>query len=543
MIELEVHCLDGSVQSDDGRDNPVSTHLIKCIDPCELPDLKTLNTEVQGRRVHLDLELDRGQPISLGSRWLHDEGEGHRVSGKKSLTRTQRHRWRAGDRRHFVKVVAITSGRHGGDAAAHDRTLLEGDLNLPDLRRRHEEAWAELWESRIEVNHPRLQQLLNVAFFHLYGSLRNDGDWSHAPCGLTDNGWDGLVFWDTDTWTLPVLSLFQPGMAQSCARYRHRTLEGALANAEKEGETGARWPWMSGSSGAEQCSHRTFQEERHIVSCVALAQWVYASCSGDLSWFHEDGPGLVILEQCARYWEGRAEENEDGSWSIDRVCGPDEHAGRVRDNFTTNVGAAWTLNTAAQLMKDAGKEVPSSWQVIAKGLRQPWIQDRDIPKQMEQWQHGQTIKQADTVLAFHPWNHDLDEATMARTVDYYREHYPPQAIMMGQAIDGIVDARLGRSEGVEKALQSLLPHLAGPYRVASEHPHNARAPFLTGYGGFLQLMMFGIAGLRWSLQSLEADAHFKPCLPTWLDGLVLHGIHLNGKKVSLRIDGEGARPL
>ena len=41
---------------------------------------------------------------------------------------------------------------------------------------------------------------------------------------------------------------------------------------------------MSGQDGRESCSLHTFQNERHIVSCVALAQWTYARCAGDDAW-------------------------------------------------------------------------------------------------------------------------------------------------------------------------------------------------------------------------------------------------------------------
>ena len=40
----------------------------------------------------------------------------------------------------------------------------------------------------------------------------------------------------------------------------------------------------------------------------------------------------------------------------------------------------------------------------------------------------------------------MDDDLKARIVDYYRAHYPKNKIMMGSAIDGIIDCELGRYE-------------------------------------------------------------------------------------------------
>jgi trehalose/maltose hydrolase-like predicted phosphorylase len=163
--------------------------------------------------------------------------------------------------------------------------------------------------------------------------------------------------------------------------------------------------------------------------------------SGDTGWLRKEG--LEVFRGCAEYWAGKAVFDEaDGRYHILGVCGSDEHAGVVDDNATTNWGAAWTLRTAAQLVREAGETPPAEWETIADTLVIPWDDKRGIPLQMRQWEHGRIIKQADATMLIHPWHYPMDEATMERTVDYYRAHYEDNPIMMGYAVDGIIDCRL-----------------------------------------------------------------------------------------------------
>jgi trehalose/maltose hydrolase-like predicted phosphorylase len=390
----------------------------------------------------------------------------------------------------------------------------------------------------VESSHPRLAQLCNASLYHIYCTLRDDLEQSHGPCGLFGNGWDGNVFWDTELWTLPAIALFRPGMARSCAAYRYNTLPGARKNAVTWKETGARYGWQSGETGEECCSMPVFQEERHIVSCVAMGQWLYAVASGDTGWLKQEG--LSVFRGCAEYWAGKAVFDEaDGQYHILGVCGSDEHAGVVDDNATTNWGAAWTLRTAAQLVREAGETPPAEWETIADKLLIPWDAARDIPLQMRQWEHGMIIKQADATMLIHPWHFPMDEATMERTVDYYRAHYDDNPIMMGYAIDGIIDCRLGRSREVSETLGHLSRYFRLPYLLTTESPANERLPFLTGMGGFLQFVANGMAGLITD-QPGGLASHWA-CLPDGIDWIRLHGIHHAGKRhgVELKRDASG----
>eukprot|EP00741_Cyanophora_paradoxa_P022107 tig00021434_g21341.t1 len=130
---------------------------------------------------------------------------------------------------------------------------------------RAQAAWARLWESRIEVENPRLQKLLNGALFQLYSNLREDVAWSLGPAvqtlsvqslqSLSGPFWNGRVFWDADMWVFPPLALLRPELAASIAKYRARTLPGALQNAKQDGYEGACWAWESADTGEEAVPH------------------------------------------------------------------------------------------------------------------------------------------------------------------------------------------------------------------------------------------------------------------------------------------------
>ena len=536
--------IDARVRTD-GHSFPATVSIEEVLDSMHIPDTSETSTNVLGEDLVMALISRKfGHHLVVRSRLLISGGDGLRIFStvtcdpRRAIRRLQLSGIRPGEEIRVEKVVAIVSSKQHADPEKEaGRQLDAACADLSGVRKRHVEGWAHLWTGRIESSHPRLKQLANSCLYHLYSTVREETGDSHGPCGLFGNGWDGHVFWDTDLWTQPVLALFNPSLARSCAAYRHRTLGGARENAVREGEAGARYGWMTGETGAECCSQRVFQEERHIVSCVALGQWLYAVGAGDEDWLA--GEGLEVLTGCAEYWVSRAVKDADGRYHILKVCGPDEHAGCVDDNAVTNWGAAWTLRKAAELTCQQGNTPPPVWQEIADGLVMLEHPELKIPLQMRQWREDQTIKQADATLLVHPWHFPLDEDKIEKMVDYYRANYPDQPIMMGAAIDGILDGRLGRSAEVTRTFEELLPYFRPPFLVTTEAPSNERLVFLTGMGGFLQFIAMGMAGLitdEWSgLRSGWA------CLPDGLDDLTLHGVHHRGgvHEVTVSRDSEG----
>ena len=56
--------------------------------------------------------------------------------------------------------------------------------------------------------------------------------------GLSGLGYNGHVFWDSETWMYPVLLLMQPDMAQQMLQYRFDRMPAARQNAYMHGYKG-----------------------------------------------------------------------------------------------------------------------------------------------------------------------------------------------------------------------------------------------------------------------------------------------------------------
>ena len=112
--------------------------------------------------------------------------------------------------------------------------------------------------------------------------------------------------------------------------------------------------------------------------------------------------------------------------------------------------------------------------------------------------------------------------------------------MMGVTLLSVDAAELGDHALVDSLLPySYRAHLQGPFLMLSETPTNHAVNFLTGAGGFLQQVIFGYTGLRIRDDGLVPQ--FPPVLPSHIKKLVLHGLHVRGKRFDVIVDSAGRR--
>ncbi len=448
-----------------------------------------------GLEMHLKAGPDR-RPLYMASR-LDTHGQApDRTHDRVTDRSVERSTWlkiEAGKPVRATRVVRI---------ADDDEPAVKVDL--APLRHAHEEAWAKLWEGRIEVSHPAVQQLVNACVYHLYSQARSGVPLAIGPCGISGDGYLGRVFWDADFWVFPALALLQPDVARGMVEYRYETLEGAKENAREDGYEGACFAWESAVTGKEWVPFPKIHQQRHVNSDVAWAQWFYVCLTGDTEYLREKA--FPVILESARYWASRAVHNAEADrYELLGIYCPDEYAGIRDNNACTNYGAAWTLRKAAELAERFDVEAPvERFREIAEKMFIPWDEEHGVIAEFEGWSDDRVIKQADTALLVYPWEMPMEEALKARIVDYYRAHYPKNKIMMGAAIDGIIDCELGRYEQAWASFLDLLPHFHPPYFTASEAPTNDCMNFLTGIGGLLQLLLMGFGGLRVREDGLES---------------------------------------
>ena len=219
--------------------------------------------------------------------------------------------------------------------------------------------WARRWEtSQIEVSGDTYaEQALRFAAFHLIGGAPRSSEGAGVGARLLSGyGYRHHVFWDTDIFAMPYLTMTQPDLARAHLGYRYRGLDGARRKAARYGRAGAFFAWESAGTGdevtpdwgetadGERVRIRTGEIEEHIVADVAYAVDHYLRWTDDRDFLAEQGAEMTL--DGARYWQDRAELDREGRAHLRNVIGPDEYHVGVDDNFFTNAMAAWHLRTA-----------------------------------------------------------------------------------------------------------------------------------------------------------------------------------------------------
>jgi trehalose/maltose hydrolase-like predicted phosphorylase len=449
----------------------------------------------------------------------------------------------------FTKVVgvdtALTSGAPETSAvAASQKAAAEG---WTSVFADHAAAWSDLWRSDISVaSQPDLQDWLRASLYNTWSSIRDGADDSISPVGLSSDNYAGLIFWDAETWMYPSLLLMHPDIADSVIAYRQKTMPGALKNAVEYGYQGTLYPWQGAGTGSLDTECHSVDPPHcltqiHLQGDIALAVWQYYLATGDATWLRNHWP---ILDNVAQFWAGRVTSNNDGTYSIRNVAGPDEYSNGVTDGVFTNAGAATALRNATKAAQILGYNVPADWTTIADHLRMPFDSTNQVFLQYAGYS-GTLIKQADTVLLIYPMEWPMSPQVAANTLDYYAERTDPDGPAMSDAIHAVDSAQIGEPGCATYTYldRSIEPFVRDPFaqfaeargdKAGSQDPL-AGSPaydFLTGAGGFTQVFTYGLTGFRWRADAVYLD----PMLPPQLSGgVTLSGLHWKGRSFDVHI--------
>ncbi|HEX8156581.1 MAG TPA: family 65 glycosyl hydrolase, partial [Solirubrobacteraceae bacterium] len=192
-----------------------------------------------------------------------------------------------------------------------------------------------------------LQQALRFSLFHVVQAAARAEGRAIPAKGLTGRGYDGHSFWDTDTYTLPLLTYVMPDAARDALCWRHSTLPLAYARARELSLQGAAFPWRTISG--QECSGYwpAGTAALHINADIADAVRRYLSANPDDSF--EQGSALELMVATARLWRSAGHHDARGGFRIDGVTGPDEYSALADNNVYTNLMAARNLRAAAEL--------------------------------------------------------------------------------------------------------------------------------------------------------------------------------------------------
>lgn len=365
------------------------------------------------------------------------------------------------------------------------------------LMQAHYRLWDELWQSDIRIEgDDNAQRIVRFALFNLYSSCRGGSRLSIPPMGLSLQGYNGHIFWDTELWMYPPMLLLNQDIARSMLDYRFDRLPAARKKALAYGYRGAMFPWESDDSGEEATpTHAlTGPFEHHITADIGIACWNYYCVTRDVRWLQREG--YPLLKEIADFWTSRVTRNPDGSYSIHNVTGADEYANGVTDNAFTNGAASLALKYACQAAEICGEKVPEIWREIGENIRV--LQFENGVTREHSTYKGEMIKQADANLLAYPLGLITDEYRQKQDLEYYAERIDQKdGPAMSYSVYCVQYARMGEADkAYEMFRRCYEPNLRKPFGVISETPTSNNPYFMTGAGGLLQAVLNGFCGLQ-----------------------------------------------
>ncbi|BBA33246.1 HAD-superfamily hydrolase, subfamily IA, variant 3 family protein [Methylocaldum marinum] len=486
----------------------------------------------------------------------------------------------AGKPYRFDRLVVIYTSREvdrpSAMAAEHLRSLLNAEPN--NVIAAHARAWEKRWrESDVEIaGDAALQRAVRFAGYHLIGAVNPaDERVSIGARALTGEAYKGHVFWDTEIFMLPFYVLTDPPSARALLMFRYHSLSAAREKARRLGYQGALYAWESTNTGEEMTPGYSLSPdgeikpilngvlEHHISADVAYAVWQYWQATADETFLLD--AGAEILFETARFWASRGLLDEDGSYHIREVIGPDEYHEGVDDNAFTNVMAQWNLECAAEAARMLIERWPDRWSGLAHrlDLREDEA-DRwhDLARRMytgldtrtgllehfkgyfelddinlseygshalpidmilgrERTQLSNVVKQADVVMLIYLlWDRFSPEV---REINFrYYEPRTAHGSSLSPSIHAAVAARLGDLETGTRYF-----HQASQIDLANNMGNAAGGVHAAALGGLWQAAVLGFGGLRLGADGLSFTPHCPPAWKALRFRLVWRGTHLH----------------
>ena len=457
-----------------------------------------------------------------------------------------------------VKIVAYGWSHRRSLPAVRDQVAaaLTGACmtGWDELLREQRAFLDDFWESAdVEVDgDPELQQAVRFGLFHVLQAGARTERRPIAAKGLTGPGYDGHSFWDTETFVLPVLIHTRPSAAADVLRWRHATLDKALARAQTLGLKGAAFPWRT--INGDECSGYwpAGTAAFHINADIAEALRSYVSATGDVQLEREIG--VDILVQTARLWLSLGHRTMGGAFRIDGVTGPDEYSAIADNNVFTNLMAAKNLRAAADVavrhpdlaaLLGVGAEEAASWRDAAAAMCIPYDEALGVHPQSEgftshapwdfaatgedeyplmlhhpyfQIYRHQLVKQADLVLAMQMCPESFSSEQKRRNVDYY-EPITVRDSSLSSATQAVMAAEVGYlSLAYDYAAEAALMDLKDLHANTTGGLHMASLA-----GGWTALVQ-GFGGMR----QVDGLLSFRPALPEGIDRLAFRLVRGEG---------------
>lgn len=344
--------------------------------------------------------------------------------------------------------------------------------------------WRKRWNTDIEIDGPvEDQQAIRSFLFYLRSAISPEGKMSISPFGLSNQMYNGHVFWDADIWVFPALALVDPEGAKAIGDYRlslsnaasqnfdgwlkagRPTASGKLGLLGGEELSGLKYPWESSVSGGETVRGPS-QFEDHISGSVAFA----STQRGKLGF--GDPSGENEFTRIGMFYAVRSDPFAQSIFKISGTMSPDENHVGDNDLYT---------NILAQTFMGSKYELPHDDKSFL-------TYDKDTVK---------SYKQAAAVLAIYPLQYPPAEKEAKVMMDRFADKVIKTGPAMSDSVHGLIWARLGDVEkGYDAWRKSWVDFTNNPLMLFSEKRNKPVTYFTTGAAGSLQTVMYGFLGIR-----------------------------------------------
>jgi alpha,alpha-trehalose phosphorylase len=451
---------------------------------------------------------------------------------------------------------SMVSIRDQVDAALASAKRTGFDGLVDDQREYLDDFWQR---ADVEIDgDDELQQAVRFALFHTLQSAARAEKRAIAAKGLTGDGYDGHVFWDTESYVLPVLTYTAPETVRDALCWRQSTLDLATERARLLCLKGATFPWRT--IRGHECSAYwpAGTAAFHVNGDIADAVLRYLHATGDEEFAR--AAGLELLVATARLWRSLGHHDARGAFHIDGVTGPDEYSAIADDNLYTNLLAARNMAGAADSCARHRREAAAlgvddeeiaAWRDAAEAIAVPYDDELRVHQQSagytrhERWNfeatrpddyplllhfpyfdlyRKQVVKQADLVLALVAFGHRFTAEEKARAFAYY-ETLTVRDSSLSACVQAILAAEVGHLELAfdyfgEAALIDL-----------DDLEHNTRDGLhMASLAGSWLAAVAGFGGFR----DHEGSFSFDPRLPPHLERLCF-GLMLRGRRLRVEI--------
>ncbi len=418
-----------------------------------------------------------------------------------------------------------------------------------------------------------LQQGIRFNMFHLLQAAGKDGRTNIAAKGLTGEGYEGHIFWDTEMYVVPFFLYHSPEIARKLLEHRYRLLDKARERARQMGhERGALFAWRT--INGEECSayYPAGTAQYHINADIAYAIRQLLAATGDEEFLRS--MGAEILFETARLWVGLGAyvPHKGGAFCINGVTGPDEYTAVVNNNAYTNWMAQLNLRYAAETAEWLRREHPAAYAQLAERIglapdevadwtraadamyiardegrgiylqddsfldKAPWDFANTPPEKYPLLLHfhplviyrHQVCKQADLVLALFLLDQHFTLDEKRRNYDFY-EPLTTHDSSLSACIFSIVASQIGYHEKAYDYFMS-----TARMDLDDQHHNVKDGVHIANMAGTWMGVIYGFAGMR----VRDGVLTFAPYLPPGWESYRFR-LAFQGRRLRVSVDGNG----